>query len=106
MSHLLWCTLLQVWLTALAEEGGASGNVISTIKANAGDAEGKLHIEAVHILGVAALANTQQYVVSAQGKQVPAADVTAVSGVLKVSGLQLSLTEPIDISWTLVAAST
>lgn len=43
---------VQVWFTAVTAADGRSGTIKSTVVSNAGNASGKIVIEAVHILGV------------------------------------------------------
>jgi hypothetical protein len=97
--HTFVC-LLQVWYTAVSSADGRSGSISSSIKAHAGDAAGKLRIAAVHILGVPA----------AEGAALPAANINGrplavafddVAGVLKITDIELSVGEPLDITWTL-----
>jgi hypothetical protein len=91
---------LQVWYIAVSSADGRSGSISSSIKAHAGEAAGKLRIAAVHILGVPA----------AEGTAVPAANFNGqplavafddVAGVLKITYVELSVGEPLDITWTL-----
>ncbi|WIA20582.1 hypothetical protein OEZ85_004970 [Tetradesmus obliquus] len=91
---------VQVWYTAVSSADGRSGTLSSTIKAHAGDAAGKLRIAAVHILGVPAAEGTAVPAASINGRPLAAAfDETA--GVLKISGIELLVGEPLDITWTL-----
>lgn len=89
----------------MAAPGGSSGTVSSVVKANAGSAQDKLIIEAVHILGVpSAAGNTvleaaKLPTVRVNSKVVPAGYDAA--GVVKVTGLSLRVGEPISVSWSL-----
>jgi len=101
----LLLAMLQVWMTAVASDNGRTGTISSNIQSNAGDAKGKLVIEHVHVLGTPGLASGQNYIVTVNGQQVKADQITATSGVLKVAGLHATIGEALDISWKAAAAS-
>lgn len=86
----------------MASPDGSSGSISSTAQSNAGEAVGKLRIEVLHVLGTPALVKSQ-YTVKVNGQEVD--QVEATPGVLKVSGLQLIVGRPVDVSWQLAAAS-
>jgi hypothetical protein len=86
----------------VASPDGSSGSISNTVQSNAGEAVGKLHIEALHVLGTPALVQGK-YTVKVNGQEVD--QVEATPGVLKVSGLTLTVGQPVDISWQLGAAS-
>jgi hypothetical protein len=79
---------------------GRSGSISSTIKAHAGDAAGKLRIAAVHILGVPAGEGTAVPAASINGRPL-AATFDEAAGLLKITGIELSVGEPLDVTWTL-----
>jgi hypothetical protein len=93
-----------VWFTAAAAADGSSGSISSTVTSNAGEAKGKLWVEAIHVLGVPPAADNSSFTVTANGKTLTA--VTAAAGVLRVGGLKLAVGEPLEISWRSGAAPT
>lgn len=96
--------VLQVWYTAVASETGDSGVVTNVLKSNAGAAQGQLVIEAIHILGVPkAMPNTvlesaPRPQVQLNGKVLDTG-YDAVAGVLKLTGLNMPVAEPLQLRW-------
>jgi hypothetical protein len=97
---------VQVWFSAVAAPGGESGTLSSSVVSHAGEAAGKLAVEAVHILGAPAAAKGGVMLEAAKaasvlvnGEPAPAA-YDAAAGVIRLSGLDLPLGEPLSISWS------
>lgn len=88
---------VQVWYTAVTSPDTMSGTISSTVKSNAGEAAGKMRIEAVHILGVATGNSSPTAVVNGQ---TVAAEYDASVAAFKLSGLDIVVGEPLSISWS------
>lgn len=86
-----------MWYTAATSPDAASGTISSSVKSNAGDAAGKMRIEAVHILGVAAGQQARTAVVNGQ---TVGAEFDASVGAFKVSGLNVVVGEPFEVQWS------
>lgn len=91
---------VQVWYVAVTAPDGKSGSIRSIVAANGGAAKGRLRVKEVHVLGVTADANASIARASVDG-----ADTTvgleAAAGVLKVTGLDQDVGQPLDIMWSL-----
>jgi hypothetical protein len=93
---------LQVWLSSVAAPDGASGHITSSVVSNAGQAAGRLRIEAVHVLGVPAPANHPDAFaasVTVNGRRGVRATYDAAAGALKLAALDLVVGEPMHIKW-------
>jgi hypothetical protein len=96
--------VLQVWYTAVASETGDSGVITNVVKSNTGSAQGKLVIEAVHILGVPKTAPST-ILEAAPLPQVRLNGQTldtgydAAAGVIKLTGLSIPVAEPLQLRW-------
>lgn len=88
---------VQVWYTAVTSPDATSGTISSTVKANAGEAAGKIRIEAVHILGAAA---GQQAPTATVNGQTAAVEFDAAVGAFKISGLNVVVGETFSINWS------
>ncbi|WIA40775.1 hypothetical protein OEZ86_004455 [Tetradesmus obliquus] len=94
---------LQAQFAAVAASDARSGSVSSRVIAAGGDAAAKLQIAAVHVLGVSSSSsNAAQLAVRVNGVEVAANDVEfdGVTGVLKVSGLQLAAGQSLELHWS------
>jgi hypothetical protein len=91
---------VQAQFTAVAAADARTGSISSRVVSNSGDAAGKLRVSAVHVLGVGS--GAVQAAVRVNGAEVAASDVNFddVSGVLKVSGLQLEVGQAFDVHWS------
>jgi hypothetical protein len=91
---------LQAQFTAVAAADARSGSISSRVLAAGGDAAEKLQVTAVHVLGVGSSAAAA--VVRVNGAEVPASsvEVDGVSGVLKLTGLQLAAGEAFEVHWS------
>ncbi|KAF6253912.1 glycosyl hydrolases family 31-domain-containing protein [Scenedesmus sp. NREL 46B-D3] len=74
---------VQVWYAAITSADGKQGGVSSSIKANAGDAAGKLRIEAIHILGLPTTAPAAAVKAPAANAKAPAAQKKAPAAAAK-----------------------
>ncbi|KAF6262828.1 glycosyl hydrolases family 31-domain-containing protein [Scenedesmus sp. NREL 46B-D3] len=91
---------VQVLFTAVAAADARTGSISSSVVSNSGEAAGTLRVSSVHVLGVGSGAAGAAVRVNAE--EVLAADVSfdGVSGVLKVSGLQLAVGQAFDLHWS------
>lgn len=99
---------MQVWYTAVTDPGALSGTITNTVKANAGQAAGRLTIQAIHILGVP-LAAASGHAVGSNGFR-PGATVNGQSAsagydkareALVISNLSVDVGTDLVVSWQL-----
>lgn len=96
--------VLQVWYTAVASETGDSGVITNMVRSNAGSAQDKLVIEAIHILGVPKTAPSTILEaaplpqVRLNGQTLDAGYEPA-AGVIKLTGLSIPVGEPLQLRW-------
>jgi hypothetical protein len=97
---------VQVWYTAAASPSGDAGTITNVVHSDAGAAQGKLVIEAIHILGVPKANST----VPLEGASLPSVKINgqvldsgydASSGVIKLTGLNVPVGEPLQLRWKL-----
>lgn len=104
MCKLPHCCCLQVWYTAVTSENGNSGVIGSVVRSDAGAAQGKLVIEAIHIVGVpnATIAEPLEAAkmpsVRFNGKAVDSGYDPA-AGVIKISGISQPVGAPLRLNW-------
>jgi hypothetical protein len=96
---------VQVWYTASASPTGDSGTITNVVRSDAGAAQGKLVIEAIHILGVPKASSPVL-----EGNNLPSVTINgktldsgydASSGVIKLTGLSVPVGEPLQLRWKL-----
>lgn len=96
---------VQVWYTAVASETGDSGTITNYVRSDAGAAQGKLTIEAIHILGVPTAATGSTVLEAARLPTVRLnghtadAGYDAANGVIKLTGINVPVGEPLQLRW-------
>ena len=86
---------------------GMSGTLRSTVVSNNGEAAGRLKVEALHILGVATPQDgpaAAAVAVTSAGSS-GAAQASAASGTLRVTGLDLAVGEELELQWSLAPSN-
>jgi hypothetical protein len=95
---------MQVWYTAVASETGDSGVITNVVRSDTGAAQGKLVIEAIHILGVPKTAPSTIL----EAAPLPQVQLNGqaldtgydpAAGVIKLAGLHVPVGEPLQLRW-------
>lgn len=95
--------LPQAWFSSVSDPSGESGTISSTVRANTGDAYGKLAIEAIKVLGLPE--DLSGFAVTVNGQQVSSSAVSSSSGILTVTGLKLLVGDPLEVKWQSTAGA-
>lgn len=96
-----------MWYTAITAADSLSGSITNTIKSSAGEAAGRVRLDAIHIAGITAGAtgsgakmNTAVPTALVNGEQVQAAYNPSV-GVVRLTGFELDVGEGLTVTWQL-----
>lgn len=91
---------LQVWFTDAADASRGSGILSASVKAVAGNAAGKMRLEAVHILGVAPRSPGAPEPRAQLGSAELHAEYDAAVSVLRISSIEHTIGEPLELRWS------
>lgn len=95
---------VQVWFSSVAVPTGETGSISSVVQAARGQAAATLYVESIKVIGMPKQTAGQTVSASVAGLALPASAVQLSGEVMTISGLQLVVGHPMEVTWKFTAA--